>query len=131
MIKELHASVRAGRVHRIRRIAAHLPHLIEALCPNGWTALIVASYHGQATSIRTILELGADPNRTNPKGTTPLMYAKGYYLRSGDAEPMRILLKAGADRYALDGAGLALLDYVPAGRRTEIEAIFALVDCDG
>lgn len=99
------------------------PWLLEARCENGWTPLIVASYGGATESIRKLIQLGAEVDAPNRKGTTPLMFAKGHYLRTGDAGPMCELLRAGANAAAKDQFGLRLMDYVPAERREEIAEI--------
>jgi len=99
------------------------PGVLGERSEEGWTPLIVASFHGRADIMRWLIAHGAGPNLPNPKGTTPLMYAKGHYLRTGDAQPLRLLLDAGADPDITDKAGLRLLDYVPENRRAEVGAI--------
>lgn len=119
-VSALHAAVRAQDIAAIKRLVAEDPAILAQRCASGWTALIVASYHGATRSIGQLLAAGADPNLANPKGTTPLMYAKGHYLRTGDAAPIALLLDAGADPDARDMQGLTLLEYVPEGRRAEV-----------
>ncbi len=84
----------------------------DARSENGWTPLIAAARHGQPECARLLLERGADPGLANPRGTTPLMYAKTYAFASGDFTLMEVLLAAGADINARDDAGLTVLDYV-------------------
>ena len=77
----------------------------------GWTLLIAASRNGHADLVDWLLAAGADPNRANPMGTAPLMYAKTHAFASGDTRIMRSLLDAGADPHHRDAAGLTAADY--------------------
>jgi ankyrin repeat protein len=62
----------------------------------GDTLLILAAYHGHATTVRALLELGADTERVNDRGQTALGAA--VFRQSG--EIVESLLAAGADPYA-------------------------------
>ena len=42
---------------------------------NGWTALTVAAFSGNALAVTTLLENGADSNKAEQEGWTPLMFA--------------------------------------------------------
>ena len=59
----------------------------------GDTLLMLAAYHGHATTVRLILQHGGDANSANDRGQTPLAGAvfKGY------TEVAQALLEAGAD----------------------------------
>ena len=59
-----------------------------------------------------LLEMGADANKANMNGTTPLMFAKTAAFAYGDCGGMKILLDAGANRDARDRNGLTALEYV-------------------
>lgn len=78
----------------------------------GWTPLIVASYAGAYEVVDWLLQQGADPERTNNKGTTPLMYAKDAYLAGRCRKTFQLLLRKGANLDAADYTGRALADYV-------------------
>lgn len=122
-IDALHCAIRDGDTDTVETLISADPHLLGTYSAQGWTPLIVASFHGRAEIMRFLLANGADPNVPNPKGTTPLMYAKGHYLRTGDAQPLHLLLDAGADPHVADAAGLPLIDYVPEERRADVGAI--------
>ena len=42
---------------------------------HGWTALTLAAYEGQANAVNKLVELGADINKAERDGWTPLMFA--------------------------------------------------------
>jgi methionyl-tRNA formyltransferase len=90
----------------------------------GWTPLMVAAYNGQAPALRWLLAAGADPNHQNRRGSSPLMYAKSFAQKSGDLEPLRILLANGARVGAKDQYGLTAADYCDP---TADEHIFSLL----
>ncbi|MBC3303296.1 ankyrin repeat domain-containing protein [Pseudomonas sp. SWRI18] len=85
---------------------------INARNENGWSALILASYHGQIALIDTLLNCGASMSVVGYNGTTPLMYAFSYYERHGDERAFKMLLSRGADVSAVDNAGKSLRDYM-------------------
>ncbi|KAI6715346.1 hypothetical protein JHW43_002088, partial [Diplocarpon mali] len=55
--------------------------------------LMLASYHGHAPLVTVLLRHGADPNRVNDRGQTPLAGA----VFKGEAEVVEALLAGGAD----------------------------------
>lgn len=113
----LRKAIADGDAQRCRVLLDAQPNLLSEYSREGWTPLILAAYAGQAEIVSALLDAGADPNRTNPKGTTPLMYAKDAYLRTGDADPFRRLLGAGADPFAQDIYDKTLADYAPDAAR--------------
>src|SRR5262245_13468714 len=58
---------------------------------DGTPALMAAMLFGDADMVRVLLKHGADPNRSGPAGTTPLMWAVP------DVEKARLLVAAGAN----------------------------------
>lgn len=124
-INRLQIMIRAGDSVPVARAVHKDRGLLERRCQRGWTPLIVAAYAGKADIIATLIDAGADPNAANAKGTTPLMFAKGCFLRTGDSAAMEVLLAHGADSGARDLAGLTLLDYVPKERKAEVAAALA------
>lgn len=75
---------------------------------NGWTPLIRAAYSGDAELCSRLLAAGADPNRANTNGTTPLMYSLS---SSNPFEASRTLLAYGADPKQKDLFGKDLNSY--------------------
>ena len=52
------------------------PHTVNEKNKFGWTPLIISSYLGKHKTLKTLLDNGADPNISNPKGTTPINVCK-------------------------------------------------------
>jgi methionyl-tRNA formyltransferase len=85
---------------------------LNRLNRNGWSALMMAAWHGQIAVAEKLIELGADPSFPNRRGTTPLMYAASYAEKSGDDRLMRVLVKAGACRDASDSQGMTVMEHL-------------------
>jgi len=85
----------------------------------GRTALIVAIGASQTAIIDLLLELGADPNRGDRQGQSPL-----HYLATAESDVtehlLRKLAKAGADVDARDGDGATPLSYAVLGNRSNL-----------
>ena len=82
----------------------------------GWSAIIVAAYHGRLDLIKFLLENGANINDRNIKGTTVLMYAKDFCLKTKNGELFNYLLSQGADISLCDYNGKTVLDYLPSNQ---------------
>lgn len=124
--EELLIAVEKDDLSALDRILTYDPWLIHESNNRGWTPLIVASYHNARKSIVRLIQLGADPNKPNEKGTTPLMYAKNAFLSTGDATAILRLIEAGASLCAKDLRGKTLYDYVTAPQRAIIEVLVRL-----
>src|SRR5450756_3200705 len=62
---------RAGDTERLR---AYIEHGVPANLTDaaGNTLLMLAAYHGHAETVSALVGLGADPDRTNDRGQSPL-----------------------------------------------------------
>jgi len=80
----------------------------------GRTPLMLAARSGDLAEVKRLIAEGADVNAANPRGTTPVMYAKTAALGSGDFAVLDALVAAGADVAAKDTAGLTARDYAEA-----------------
>ena len=78
----------------------------------GWSPIIVAAYTGRFEFVRHLISLGANVNDINFNGTSVLMYAKDYFLRSNNIEIFDFLLAHGADINKMDYSGNKLIDYL-------------------
>ena len=88
------------------------PFVINEKNEQGWTGLIIASYNGFDDITDFLLKSNADPNLTNLKGTTPLMYAKDCYQNSGNTHGIKALINAGAKIEAKDIFRKNIYDYL-------------------
>ena len=100
----LHAAVRAGHDDAIA-ILARATHAIDAPTgPRRRTAFHDAMFTADADGVRLLLSAGADPNRPDAMGETPLHVAVGIdELRAQFLVPL--LLGAGADPNRVDARG--------------------------
>jgi ankyrin repeat protein len=121
-------AARAGRQDKLGAfIDAHYD--LDSRDEKGYTALILAAYHGQRGAVEQLLAAGADPCARDKRGNTALMGA----IFRGELSIARILLAAGCDPDARNDAGqtpamyaalfgrLELLDEL-AGRGADLQA---------
>lgn len=85
---------------------------IDTRNSKGWSALILAAYHGRVDIAEILLDAGASLSVCGYNGTTPLMYAFSYYERHGNDKAFHMLLSRGADVSVKDNAGKTLKDYM-------------------
>jgi uncharacterized protein len=81
--------------------------------------LMLAAYHGHSQTVRLILAHGAEPDRRNAHGQTPL----GGVAFKGYADIARQLIDAGADIEADQGGGMTPLMYAMMFGRTDVEKL--------
>ena len=104
-------AIRNGDVFRIDSLLNCLPSL-EDRTKESWSMLMVAAFYGRQDILEKLILLGADVNGINYKGTTVLMYAKDFALKSGDLSSFNLLLEYGANLFAKDLLHKDLNDYV-------------------
>jgi len=109
-LAEFIGACEAGDLLTVRKLAAQVTN-VDLAGPSGRTGLAAAAAKNRIEIMRFLLEQGADPNKANANGTTPLMFAKTAAFAYGDCTAMRVLLDAGADKNARDKNGLTALDY--------------------
>ena len=90
---------------------------------NGWTPLLHAIHKHQNTAVAALLDAGADVNRGDAKGVTPLMMAAGY----GYDDTVRLLLSRGADPTIKRSNGDTALDWAISGMN--VIDRFTVFDC--
>lgn len=78
----------------------------------GWSPLIVASYHGGLEVVKYLVETCLiDINQFNNNGTTVLMYAMTYAVKTDDLSILEFLIQNGADINQKDFFGKGLKEY--------------------
>ncbi|MDO9551448.1 formyltransferase family protein [Rhodonellum sp.] len=77
----------------------------------GWDPLIVAAYHNSFDVLKYLLDNGANPNTTNNKGTSVLMYAMTASVTNNDFKSMEYLIASGANLGHSDYTGISLMEY--------------------
>lgn len=95
---DFYSVIRAGELSRVREMLEQDPALARSDSSLGGP-LFTAARSGRAEIVAALLEFGADPNKTNNKGNTPLWFAAQSPARpaSNRIAVMKILLNAGAD----------------------------------
>lgn len=97
---------------------------LDLMNARGWSALMVAAFHGNIDAVRALVEAGASPEAANLRGTTPLMYAFARMNQTGDSAVFTYLLSAGAQADRRDAKGLNLSDYAPPELRGNLASRF-------
>lgn len=69
---------------------------VELTAEDGNTLLMLAAYNGRASTVKLLAERGADVNRVNERGQTPIAGA----VFKGATDVVHVLLAAGADPQA-------------------------------
>lgn len=123
---DLMTSVSNEDTTQIECILSHNKSLIKESTKEGWTPLMVAAFNGYHQSLEKLLELGANVNETNSKGTTPIMYAKNYAESTGDVRGIELLIAAGADTSAKDFLEKNIFNYIDRESRFYSKIISAL-----
>ena len=93
---------------------------IDARNHKGYSALMLAAYHGRVEVVRYLLNRGADANTADNGGSTVLMGA----AFKGDLEVARLLVQAGADICARNANGRTATDFAHMFGRAEIARFF-------
>ncbi|GLC46083.1 hypothetical protein PLESTM_001823500 [Pleodorina starrii] len=94
---------RDNKADELRKLVSEGDVHVDAANEFGQTALHVASLWGNQDAIKVLIELGANVNITNSRGSTPLHFAA-----SAKRDPLtvcQLLLDAGADTEAVDMMG--------------------------
>jgi ankyrin repeat protein len=90
-----HACFDFARAGDTQRLRSYIEHGVPANLTDatGNTLLMLAAYHGHAETVSALVVLGADPDRTNDRGQSPL--AGAIFKRNDDV--VAVLLAAKAD----------------------------------
>jgi ankyrin repeat protein len=114
-------SLRLGDRAAFRKTLSGASKSVNAKGPGGSTPLLYAVLYGDASTMKLLLDAGADPNIRNDAGASPLMWA------AGDLEKVRLLVEHGADVNAKSDAGRTPL-LIAAGRFNNAPVVKLLLD---
>jgi ankyrin repeat protein len=95
LVELAHQMFDLARTGEAERLAAYVDAGVPAdlTDASGNTLLMLAAYHGHATTVALLAERGADPDRVNDRGQSPLAGA----VFKDEQEVVQALLSAGAD----------------------------------
>jgi hypothetical protein len=111
---ELVTAARAGDVERLRQVVS--PLSINRIDAKGYSALMLAAYHGHTDAVRFLLEAGADPNTRDQSGNTVLMGA----AFKGHLEIVELLVRADAAIDARNPKGQTALNFAQMFGRSAV-----------
>jgi hypothetical protein len=120
---DLANAARAGDAAGIRQLVARGADPNAPSGGNSWTPLLHAIHTHQNASVSALLDAGADVNRADHEGITPLMMAAGY----GYDDTVRLLLERKADARLKRRNGETALDWAMSGM-TDIDR-WTFFDC--
>lgn len=109
--EELINACKKGDKDTVMDICKVSRHLNE-VSSEGWTPLIVATYHGNTDCVKALLEMGANPFVKGRNGTNLLMYAKDAYWITEDMELIDIFIRLGISPGDKDYNGHDLIYYI-------------------
>lgn len=85
--------------------------LLETKTKEGWTALIIAAYHGAYECVKILISFGANVNAHNYNHTNVLMYAKTNAIKTNNKQILEVLLANNANLTQKDIYNKTLLDW--------------------
>ena len=88
---------------------------VDKYVEDGKTALIIMCDEQRSHEVRWLVEKGADPDKTDSSGLSPLMHAAG----RGDRNILQILIQAGAEVNLQSPEGYTALQYAVNGGWSE------------
>lgn len=88
----LFLAVNSGDLVEIKSIVEKHPSVKDAYLNDGWTALTLAARDGNVSAVNLLIEKGADINRLEGGGNSPLFWAVYY----GHEDVVATLLRHGA-----------------------------------
>ena len=114
-------ALRNGNRQAFERLLKADPQAPNRRGTDGATPLMYAALYGDASTVRLLLERGANPNLRNDAGATALMWA------ADDADKTRLLLEHGADANARSDDGRTPL-VIAAGQYGSSPVVKLLLD---
>lgn len=123
ILKELNIACQTDNIAMFEDYIHEMENL-ESKNSYGWTLLIIAAFAHSYKIVERLIELGADVNASNNKGTTVLMYAKTKVKENYNYSFLDFLIEKGANVFAKDMHGKTVLDYVKETNDLELVQYF-------
>jgi len=103
-----------GKIDRVMHILNKNAYLLNQHNPEGWSAIIIASFWQNIEIVSYLLKLGAKPNDQGVNGTTVLMYAKTKIVDDSDPDMslLKLLINNGAKINKKDNYGKDIFYYL-------------------
>jgi ankyrin repeat protein len=92
-------------------------------------SLSMAAHVGVVDGLSLLIDRGANPNVSGPRGLTPLMVAAA--ANRSDPAPVRVLLDRGADVHARDDSGRTALDWALMRGESQVASVLRLAGARG
>uniref|UniRef100_A0A0B7ASB2 Uncharacterized protein n=1 Tax=Arion vulgaris TaxID=1028688 RepID=A0A0B7ASB2_9EUPU len=108
---DLHSAIRRGNLEKVKEILDSGDVNTDAQDEKDFSALVAAGLHDKFEIMDLLLEHGADVNRKDASGKTPLMHAVSRDL----LETVKWLCAHGAETLTLDKSGMAAIHYAVDG----------------
>ncbi len=113
------AAAREGQTSFFARLNAEIPQILKLRDAKGYSALMLACYHGHAELVEFFLSFKVDPNEVDGSGNSLLMGA----AFKGHTEVIKLLLAAGADANYTNGRGQNASSFAQLFGRAEALAL--------
>ena len=110
-----------GKIDRLKTLAASRPELANAVAPDGFQPLGLASFFGQAEAARFLLEHGAEVNAPSQNAQKVMPLHSAAARRS--LEIARLLMEHGADPNARQADDFTPLQEAAANGQLELVAL--------
>lgn len=110
-LDELMEACKEGDTIQVKEICSVKEH-VNTQESNGWSPLMVATYHNQTEIVKYLIMMGADIKAVNHRGTNLLMYAKDAYKDTGDNTLFRLYKELGLSEFTSDYQGHNLKYYM-------------------
>ncbi|XP_059151162.1 fibronectin type 3 and ankyrin repeat domains 1 protein-like isoform X2 [Physella acuta] len=108
---DLHQAIRRGNLEKVKEILQSGDVHPDAQDEKDFSALVVAGLQEKFEIMETLLEHGADVNRKDASGKTPLIHAASRDL----LQTIKWLCEHGADAKMLDKSGMAAIHHAVDG----------------
>ncbi len=120
------ATVRRGEIEAAREMVSRGEIDVDGPLSDGRTPLLTAVARHDERMIRSLLDVGADPDRSRPGCPAPLVWA----VQEGDVALVNLLLRLGVDTQAVDARGATALHLAARAGYADVVDSLLLAEAD-